>query len=306
MIGLVVLLLFASVGSAVYMVLAQRLDRVSVQGALREIEHVEGDPATVRDSELAQPLAQRVLVPLTGGLLNLIRRFTPADYTAKIRQDLVMAGQVDPEEVDRFMVKRLLALLILPFSFIFVFKVAHLGGIKALAMVGLCGLVAVLGPTATLNRKIADRRKAIQKTLADVLDLLSISVEAGLGFEQALDRAVDAVPGPLSEELGRMLGEMRAGARRSDALRNFDSRIGLFDIHSFTLAILQADSFGVSITRVLRSQADEMRVRRRQAAQEKAMKAPVKMLVPMVFCIFPSLFVVVLGPAMLNIITGLK
>jgi tight adherence protein C len=302
-------IMFATAGSVAtvtYMLLGQRNDRVAVQGALRHIEHFEGGETDMRDNTLAVPLAQRVFVPMLGRGVGLIHRFTPADYVAKIRQKLVLAGEPGAEQVDRFLATRLLILAALPLAFVMAFWVLHMHGKMAWAVVGLCGMVSIMGPSATLNRKIAERRKKIQTTLPDVLDLLTISVEAGLGFEQALDRAVDAVPGPLTEELSRMLGEMRAGARRSDALRAFDARTAVPEVHSFTLAILQADTFGVSITRVLRSQADEMRIRRRQMAQEQAMKAPVKMLIPMVFCIFPSLFTVVLGPAVLNIFENFK
>jgi len=181
------------------------------------------------------------------------------------------------------------------------FVVLPLQGRSALGVFVLLTLGSVLGPDAVVNRRMAERQKLIRNTLPDILDLLTISVEAGLGFEQALDRTVTSVPGPLSDEFQRMLGEVRAGATRANAMRALDERTDVMEVRSFVLSILQADTFGVSIGRVLRVQADEMRIKRRQLAQEEAQKAPVKMLIPMVFCIFPALFVVVIGPAALNI-----
>lgn len=305
MTSLLVLLLSGSAAIIAFLVLSQRDDRVTVRGALHHIEHMEGD-ADPRDGALAAPLAERVLMPLMDKGVGLVHRFTPADYVSKIRRKLVLAGRNNDEALDKFLSVRLLLLAAPPIAYVLTFWIFHIGGARGWTMVALIGFAATLGPTARLDREISSRRNTIQKTLPDVLDLLTISVEAGLGFEQALDRAVESVPGPLSEELGRMLGEMRAGARRAEALRAFDDRTDVPEVHSFSLAILQADAFGVSITRVLRSQADEMRIRRRQRAQEVAQKAPVKMLVPMVFCIFPSLFVVVLGPAAINIMENLR
>ena len=179
-----------------------------------------------------------------------------------------------------------------------------MGGLPqlVLAAVGVAGLA--IGPNSRLNSKVEARSKSIQRSLPDVLDLLVISVEAGLGFEQAVDRVIDNVPCELSDEFARVLGETSAGSTRSEALRALQDRIDLPEIRSFVLAMIQADKFGVSIGRVLRSQADEMRIKRRQLAQEKAQKAPVKMLIPMVFCIFPALFTVVLGPAIIRIMNN--
>ena len=176
-----------------------------------------------------------------------------------------------------------------------------LSGILQIGFAGLGAMVGAIGPSSRLNGKVEARQKAISRALPDVLDLLVISVEAGLGFEQAVDRVIQNVPGELADEFARVLGETQAGSSRADALRGLQERVDIPEVRSFALAMIQADTFGVSIGRVLRAQADEIRVKRRQLAHERAQKAPVKMMIPMVLCIFPALFVVVLGPAMINI-----
>ncbi len=193
--------------------------------------------------------------------------------------------------------------MIIPIAFV-LFPILNVFGLSMkmnLLVFVLLSVAAFLLPEARLTSAIEDRQKLIQRQLPDILDLLVISVEAGLGFEQALDRTVASVPGELSLEFARMLGETRAGVARADALRALEERVDVPEVRSFVLAVIQADTFGVSIGQVLRSQADEMRVKRRQLAEERAQKAPVKMLIPMVFCIFPALFVVVIGPAIISI-----
>jgi tight adherence protein C len=222
------------------------------------------------------------------------------------RQKLLVTGKAAPEELDQFLAIRVITIALVPVIFGLWYFVLPLSGKTRLMTFLLLTAVLILGPDAQLNRDMQARQDIIRRALPDILDLLTISVEAGLGFEQALDRTVQAVPGPLSDEFTRMLNETRAGASRAEAMRAIEKRTDVAEVRSFVLAILQADTFGVSIGRILRSQADEMRIKRRQLAQEKAMKAPVKMLLPMVFCIFPALFVIVLGPAVINIVHAFK
>jgi len=304
MILLIILLaVAAAIALITYTVLSQVDERAVVRSSLRQLDGYEVE--TVRDQELLRPFSERALVPFLNGLTGIGRRLTPVGYVEGIRQKFVHSGRGTAEAVDRFLAIRVVTVALVPLWFLMVFFVLRATGLMSLVLFGLGALVLLLGPDAMLNRKVDERKHQIQRKLPDILDLLTISVEAGLGFEQALDRTVAAVPGPLSDEFGRMLGEIRAGASRGEAMRAMEARTDVPEVRSFVLAILQADTFGVSIGRVLRAQADEMRIKRRQLAQEKAQKAPVKMLIPMVFCIFPALFVVIIGPAGISIAENL-
>ena len=304
MLALTVLPVFIAICLAIYALVGSAEEKATIRESLRNLGGYEID--NERDRELLDPLRQRAVLPVVSWFTGLGRRLTPIGYVDGIRRKLTLAGTFTPETLDRFLAMRVVTLALIPVWALFAFVVVPLGGGSRLAVFALLTLGSVLGPDAILNRRVAERQHAIQIRLPDILDLLTISVEAGLGFEQALDRTVAAVPGPLSDEFARMLGETRAGASRADAMRAMDERIDVPEVRSFVLAILQADTFGVSIGRVLRAQADEMRIKRRQLAQEQALKAPVKMLFPMVFCIFPALFVVVIGPAVINISKNFK
>jgi tight adherence protein C len=295
--------IFAAVVIVAWVLLDQLEQKATVRASLRQLDGYEVE--NLRDQELMNPLSDRAVVPVMKALTGLGRRFTPVGYVDNAKRKLVTAGMPDADTLDKFLVIRVLTIVAIPLWGFLAYGFLPLSGRAPTMVFLLLTAVSAIGPDAVLNKRMAERQHAIRVKLPDILDLLTISVEAGLGFEQALDRTISAVPGPLSDEFGRMLGEVRAGASRADAMRSLDERIDVAEVRSFVLAVLQADTFGVSIGRMLRAQADEARVKRRQLAQEQAQKAPVKMLIPMVFCIFPALFVVVIGPAAINITRAL-
>jgi tight adherence protein C len=299
MLPLALFLIAGAIGVGLWTVLSGADEKATVRASLRQLDGYEVD--SVRDQELLKPVRERTVKPIMTRLSEVGRHFTPDGYTEKVKARLTAAGIRSPDWPDRFVAIKVVGFALAPLSFILVMGVAAMGGMKGFLVSALLAAVLIYAPDAVLNRKVGERQHEIRTKLPDVLDLLVISVEAGLGFEQALDRTVSSVPGPLTQEFARMLGEVRAGASRADAMRAMEKRTDVPELRSFVLAILQADTFGVSIGRVLRSQADEMRIKRRQMAQERAQKAPVKMMIPMVFCIFPALFVVVIGPAIINI-----
>ena len=299
MLPIALALLAVAVGTCLWTVLSSADEKATVRASLRQLDGYEVD--NVRDQELLKPMRERTVKPVTDRFVALGKRFTPDGYTDKVRARLISSGNNSPDAVDRFIAIKVIGFGLAPVMIIVIFGVIGMHGKMGVVVSALMCACMIYGPDATLNRRVEERQHEIRQKLPDVLDLLVISVEAGLGFEQALDRTVGSVPGALTQEFARMLGEVRAGASRANAMRSMEKRTDVAELRSFVLAILQADTFGVSIGRVLRAQADEMRIKRRQMAQEKAQKAPVKMMIPMVFCVFPALFVVVIGPAIINI-----
>jgi tight adherence protein C len=295
---MIAVVIAAAVGALVYVVASSSIEKADVRESLRRLEGYQIQD--VRDQEMLAPMSERVVAPLLEGLTGVATRFTPKGYGEKVAQKLVHAGNPSNLNVDKILVLKLVGLVSIVFWLPILLMLNLQGPMLFVGVLVLWG-VSFMYPDVLLNRKIEDRQKEISRKLPDILDLLVISVEAGLGFEQALDRTCTAVPGALSDEFRRMLHEIRIGSTRADALRAMADRSDVPELRGFILAMLQADTFGVSISRLLRSQADEMRIKRRLMAQEKAQKAPVKMLFPLVFCIFPSIFVVILGPALINI-----
>ncbi len=296
---MIAVVLAVAVAAFIFVVGTVTAERAEVRESLRRLEGYQIQD--VRDQEMLVPITERVFAPLFEGLTGIARRLTPTGFGEGIAQKLVYAGSPPNLNVDKILVFKLLGLMSVIVWAPLILATGFFQGIMALVVVAVLWGCSFMYPDVLLNRKIEERQKQIARKLPDILDLLVISVEAGLGFEQALDRTCTAVPGALSDEFRRMLHEIRIGASRADALRAMADRTEVPDLRAFILAMLQADTFGVSISRLLRAQADEMRTRRRLRAQEQAQKAPVKMLFPLVFCIFPSIFVVILGPALIQI-----
>ena len=219
-----------------------------------------------RVQHMLENIGERVLAPVGRGLLSLAHAFTPAGYVQALKQKIVLAGSPPGYESDRLLVLKVIGAGSALVWIALFFVVLGLSGMLPLVLVAAASAFAFFGPDFALEQRIKERRRRVERALPDMLDLLVISVEAGLGFEQAVDRTSGAVQGPLSEEFRRMLQETRMGASRSDALRALDERTQVDDLRMFVLAMLQADSFGISIANILNAQADEIRIRRRLRA----------------------------------------
>jgi tight adherence protein C len=255
-------------------------------------------PLTVEEIELQRPFSERVLRPAIERLGSLLSRSTPQ----KARQDLLnrleLAGRPGNLTPEDFAAVRLVAAAILAAVGLLI------GLLLANPVYLVVSLVAgtILGyylPVLWLKQKVDARRTEVQKGLPDALDLLVICVDAGLGFDAALARVTDKYKNALSELLSKALREVSLGRPRLEALDEMGRSSGVEDLHNFIQAVIQSEQFGTGIGKILRIQADEMRRRRRQRAQEKGAQATLKMMLPMVGCIFPTLWIVLLGPAVL-------
>jgi tight adherence protein C len=251
---------------------------------------------SLEEAELQRSFNERVLWPLVVACSRLVLRYTPHSAIDGYRAKLILAGSPGGLEVRDFLGLKGLATIGAPGAYLLL-SFLLMAVPSPLILVALAGL-GFRAPDFLLARRIKRRQSEVQRALPDTLDLLTICVEAGLGFDAAVGRVVEKRDDELAREFGRVLTEMRMGRSRRDALRSLVERTDVRDVNTFVSAIIQSEQLGVPISRVLLTQADQMRVRRRQRAEEAAHKAPIKMLFPMVFLIFPSMFVVILGPAL--------
>jgi tight adherence protein C len=255
-------------------------------------------PKTLEELELAQPFSERVLKPMMRKLGKLIGRFSPANSNERMRLNLAMAGNPNNMGVTDFAGMRLVAGLGLGIAtLLLAVFVLRVGLVNVAVYVVIAMALGYMLPAFWLGQRIKKRKKNIQKQLPDVIDLLTVCVEAGLGFDLAMQRVADKFQNDLSLEFQRVLSETRVGKRRVDALREMVLRTGVHDVATFIAAVIQADQLGVAMSKVLRIQADQMRIKRRQRAEEQAHRAPIIMIFPMVFLIFPAMYIVILGPS---------
>lgn len=302
---ILIIALFATFWAIVLAAVSANLARAERLRDERILGAVGGATASLRDQELERSFVQRALLPSLSSLADIARRMTPADSRRRIEEKLAHAGNPKGWTAERVAATKLLGGI---GGAVLGIVLARAVGASGPSFLGLAILLAGLGfftPNGILASRAEERQGEIRRVLPDTMDLLTISVEAGLGFDAAVAQVMTNVPGALSQEFSRMLQEMRLGVGRQDAFRHLAERTDVDELRSFILAMIQADRFGVSIANVLRAQAHELRVKRRQRAEERAMKVPVKILFPMIFCVMPALFVVILGPGAIRIVQSI-
>jgi tight adherence protein C len=280
--------------------LASRKPGDALQARLAEYSMRE-TPATLEEIEMSLPFRERVLVPLVQRAGGFIARFTPAKTLESTRHNLDLAGNPNNWTASEFFGIRVVASVVLGGLIFLLLTITKSELPQRLGMTALFTGLGFVLPTLWLGGKIRTRKGNVIKALPDALDLLTICVEAGLGFDQAMQKVSEKWDNELSRTFGRVLHEIRLGKTRREALRDAAQRLDVGDVTSFVAAVIQSEQLGVSMAKVLRIQSDQMRMRRRQRAEEKAHQAPVKMLFPMIFLIFPSIWIVLLGPAILQV-----
>jgi tight adherence protein C len=302
LLGILIIVGLGVVGALLYVGL--REDRA--RDPLQERLAIYGDreaPESLEEIELQIPFRDRVLLPMVRKLADLTAKFTPQKQLEQARRQLELAGSTtDPTTF--FLTRIGFAMTLLIGGLFVTFVTMKLEPSRALLYTGGAAALGFFFPVISLRSKIRKRQDNIVKALPDALDLLVICVEAGLGFDAAMGKVYEKWDNDLALAFGRVLREIQLGKLRREALKDMSDRMDVPDVSAFTAAIIQADQLGVSMAKILRVQSDQMRIKRRQRAQERAQQAPVKMMIPMVLLIFPSIWVVLLGPAILKVMAS--
>ncbi len=299
------LLLILLIGTAGFLVwVGIRAQQTDVESRVLELLQEDEQVRSIEELELRQPFMDRVIIPIARRFGDFVLRFTPQRVIASTELDLLRAGmraRWDPTVVVALRLGLGVALFIGGF---FLVRLSPSPQVKrsALLLALLFGFLGFYLPVLFIKSRIARRQKEILRSFPDALDLLTICVQAGLGFDAAMQKLVEKWDNALSLEFARVLREVQLGKPRRDALKDMADRIGLPEVTSFVAAVVQAEQLGVGLTNILQIQADAMRLKRRQRAEEEARRAPIKMLFPLAFLIMPSLFIVLLGPSIFILI----
>ena len=287
-------------GLVVDMALSTRRRYVSVLQS--QVGDTANSIANLRNEQLRRSALERLVLPFAGKVISSITRLTPLDLYGRVNRLIVLAGNPPALTAERIVAfKIVFAIVGLVAGLMLSPLLPFTGFLLKVGTVVLFTLIGYTLPSATVAARASKRQKEIRKALPDTMDLLTISVEAGLGFDAALAQVVKNVPGPLSEEIARMLQEMQIGVSRTEALRHVNDRTEVQELDGFVLSMIQADKYGVGVAKVLRAQSTELRQKRRQRAEEVAQKVPLKLLFPMIFMVLPALFIVILGPGAIKV-----
>ncbi|MCJ7568622.1 MAG: type II secretion system F family protein [Anaerolineales bacterium] len=265
---------------------------------------ISEEAVTLEDIELSQHFYERIMLPIFNKIGELASRFTPQATLETARLKLIKAGnpmQMDPAF---FIALRFVLAIVLGGGLFLVFSISGRNWLQGLGISALFMALGYFLPDLWLSSKISARQKAVFRGLPDALDLLTICVEAGLGFDAAMRKVNQKWEDDLALGFGRVIQEIGLGKLRREALRDMADRLDVAEFTSFVAAVIQSEQLGVSMAKVLRIQSDQMRVRRRQMAEEEAHRAPIKMIFPIALLIFPSILVILLGPAAMLLLTS--
>lgn len=271
-------------------------------GVINRLEKFKNNKNEVEVDELSIPFYERVIKPISESFSDFITEITPSGMKKRTEEKLIRAGRPLNIDSNKWFMLRIAIGFIIPLAIMFLFALNNKINLNSIFFITTIALFLNILPNLFLVQATNSRKRNIIITLPDILDLMTVSIEAGLSFDGALSRLVDKMEGVLSDEFNRVLNEMRMGKSRREALKDMSNRCDVPDLTTLIGALIQADELGVSISNVIRIQSIQMRQKRRQRAQEKAMKAPVKMLFPLILFIFPSIFAVLLGPAVIRMI----